>query len=114
MSNVVFSPNLKYLVSVGHKNDGHIRVWDWKSNTVVGTAKLSLRVNPCFLFRFVKHHTEKRNVCHCFRFILFPLRRILPTLSRAATAISNIGLSPEQNRCVAVAVLTLVFVVSCL
>ena len=44
VTSVCFSPNLKYLVSVGHKNDGFMYVWDWKNNTVVGSAKLGGKV----------------------------------------------------------------------
>eukprot|EP00698_Gefionella_okellyi_P013762 TRINITY_DN3787_c0_g1_i1.p1 TRINITY_DN3787_c0_g1~~TRINITY_DN3787_c0_g1_i1.p1 ORF type:complete len:1290 (-),score=231.05 TRINITY_DN3787_c0_g1_i1:3642-7487(-) len=42
---VQFSPNMKHLVTIGHKNDGFIRVWDWKSGISNLSAKVSTKIS---------------------------------------------------------------------
>ncbi|XP_013394584.1 WD repeat-containing protein 62 isoform X1 [Lingula anatina] len=45
LQSVVFSPNLKYLVSVGTQHDMIINVWNWRTNTKVASNKVSSKVN---------------------------------------------------------------------
>ncbi|KAI9208795.1 uncharacterized protein BJ171DRAFT_487345 [Polychytrium aggregatum] len=40
-----FSPNMKYLVSIGHTHDALLNVWDWKSGSRLFSKRLSVRVN---------------------------------------------------------------------
>lgn len=39
-----FSPNLKYVVSVGSQHDSVVNVWDWRSDTKVASNKVSSKV----------------------------------------------------------------------
>lgn len=39
-----FSPNGKYLVSVGSQNDMIVNVFDWKSNVKIASNKVSAKV----------------------------------------------------------------------
>ncbi len=39
-----FSPNLKYVISVGEQHDMVVNVWDWKSGSKHGTGKISAKV----------------------------------------------------------------------
>ncbi|XP_026085579.1 mitogen-activated protein kinase-binding protein 1-like isoform X3 [Carassius auratus] len=41
---VAFSPNSKYIVSVGFQHDMMVNVWAWKKNVVVATNKVSSKV----------------------------------------------------------------------
>ncbi|XP_022672151.1 WD repeat-containing protein 62-like isoform X4 [Varroa destructor] len=41
---VAFSPNLKYVVSVGSQHDSVVNVWDWRSDTKVASNKVSSKV----------------------------------------------------------------------
>ncbi|XP_076306142.1 mitogen-activated protein kinase-binding protein 1-like isoform X3 [Tachypleus tridentatus] len=41
---VAFSPNLKYVVSVGSQHDMMVNVWDWKNNVKVASNKVSCKV----------------------------------------------------------------------
>ncbi|CAM1318924.1 WDR62 (predicted) [Pycnogonum litorale] len=41
---VSFSPNLKYVVSVGSQHDMIVNVWDWKNNVKVASNKVSSKV----------------------------------------------------------------------
>ncbi|XP_076314517.1 mitogen-activated protein kinase-binding protein 1-like isoform X4 [Tachypleus tridentatus] len=41
---VAFSPNLKYVVSVGSQHDMIVNVWDWKNNIKVASNKVSCKV----------------------------------------------------------------------
>ncbi|XP_059374553.1 mitogen-activated protein kinase-binding protein 1-like isoform X3 [Carassius carassius] len=41
---VAFSPNSKYIVSVGFQHDMIVNVWAWKKNVVVATNKVSSKV----------------------------------------------------------------------
>ncbi|KAK3723601.1 hypothetical protein QZH41_019316, partial [Actinostola sp. cb2023] len=44
VSCVAFSPNLKYLVSVGYLHDMLINVWNWKDGSTVACNKFSTKV----------------------------------------------------------------------
>ncbi|CDQ91660.1 unnamed protein product [Oncorhynchus mykiss] len=44
ISCVAFSPNSKYIVSVGYQHDMIINVWAWKKNIVVAANKVSSKV----------------------------------------------------------------------
>uniref|UniRef100_A0A8C4RBR9 Mitogen-activated protein kinase binding protein 1 n=1 Tax=Eptatretus burgeri TaxID=7764 RepID=A0A8C4RBR9_EPTBU len=44
VSCVVFSPNMKYIVSVGHHHDMIVNVWDWKRRVLAATNKVSSKV----------------------------------------------------------------------
>ncbi|KAK1795986.1 hypothetical protein P4O66_009080 [Electrophorus voltai] len=41
---VAFSPNSKYIVSVGYQHDMGVNVWAWKKNTLVAANKVSSKV----------------------------------------------------------------------
>uniref|UniRef100_A0A8D0C2H1 WD repeat domain 62 n=1 Tax=Salvator merianae TaxID=96440 RepID=A0A8D0C2H1_SALMN len=41
---VAFSPNMKYLVSVGYPHDMVVNVWDWKKNSLIASNKVSSKV----------------------------------------------------------------------
>uniref|UniRef100_A0A8C3T2K0 WD repeat domain 62 n=1 Tax=Chelydra serpentina TaxID=8475 RepID=A0A8C3T2K0_CHESE len=41
---VAFSPNMKYIVSVGYQHDMIVNVWDWKKDTLVASNKVSCKV----------------------------------------------------------------------
>uniref|UniRef100_T1IQM5 MABP1/WDR62 second WD40 domain-containing protein n=1 Tax=Strigamia maritima TaxID=126957 RepID=T1IQM5_STRMM len=41
---VAFSPNLKYVVSVGSQHDMIVNVWDWRNNIKVASNKVSSKV----------------------------------------------------------------------
>ncbi|XP_066437645.1 WD repeat-containing protein 62 isoform X2 [Eleutherodactylus coqui] len=45
VSCVCFSPNMKYVVSVGYQHDMVVNVWDWKNNNIVAKNKVSSKVN---------------------------------------------------------------------
>ncbi|RCI05190.1 mitogen-activated protein kinase binding protein 1 [Rhizopus stolonifer] len=40
-----FSPNMRYLVSVGFQHDGYLYVWDWKKGVKLAGNKVTSRVN---------------------------------------------------------------------
>ncbi|PHZ16393.1 WD40 repeat-like protein [Rhizopus microsporus ATCC 52813] len=40
-----FSPNMRYLVSVGFQHDGYLYVWDWKKGIKLAGNKVTSRVN---------------------------------------------------------------------
>lgn len=42
---LTFSPNLRYLVSVGYQHDQNIHVWNWRNNSKVATNKITAKVN---------------------------------------------------------------------
>ncbi|KAF9185637.1 mitogen-activated protein kinase binding protein 1 [Haplosporangium sp. Z 767] len=42
---VQFSPNSKYLVSLGFQHDGFLHVWNWVTNTQIASNKVSSKVN---------------------------------------------------------------------
>eukprot|EP01038_Epipyxis_sp_PR26KG_P005454 gene5454-7548_t len=42
---ISFSPNLRYMVSIGFKHDRQLVLWDWKSQTKLSIQKLSNKVN---------------------------------------------------------------------
>ncbi|XP_043910552.1 WD repeat-containing protein 62-like [Protopterus annectens] len=44
VSCVSFSPNMKYIVSVGYQHDMIVNVWDWKKNSIVASNKVSSKV----------------------------------------------------------------------
>ncbi|KAA0708147.1 Mitogen-activated protein kinase-binding protein 1 [Triplophysa tibetana] len=44
VSCVTFSPNTKYIVSVGSQHDMSVNLWVWKRNTLVATNKVSSKV----------------------------------------------------------------------
>ncbi|KAM4640954.1 WD repeat-containing protein 62-like [Discoglossus pictus] len=44
VSCVRFSPNMKYVVSVGYQHDMVVNVWDWKANNIVAKNKVSSKV----------------------------------------------------------------------
>ena len=39
-----FSPNAKYVVSIGSQHDMMVIVWDWKNNLIIATNKVSSKV----------------------------------------------------------------------
>ena len=43
-----FSPNMKYLVSVGNHYDMVVNVWNWKTGTKVAANKISCKVSLFF------------------------------------------------------------------
>lgn len=49
-----FSPNLKYVVSVGTHHDMVVNVWDWRNNVKVASNKVSAKVrlfaHPSFVY----------------------------------------------------------------
>lgn len=45
ITNVSFSPNGKYLVSVGTQHDMVANVWNWKHGTKVASNKISSKVS---------------------------------------------------------------------
>ncbi|CAO3642107.1 unnamed protein product [Cunninghamella echinulata] len=42
---VAFSPNSRYLVSVGFQHDGYLYVWNWKKGNKVASNKVTSKVN---------------------------------------------------------------------
>jgi WD40 repeat protein len=40
-----FSPNMRYLVSIGFQHDGYLYVWDWKKGIKLAGNKVTSRVN---------------------------------------------------------------------
>ncbi|KAG0012011.1 mitogen-activated protein kinase binding protein 1 [Entomortierella chlamydospora] len=42
---VQFSPNSKYLVSLGFQHDGYIHVWNWKTGLQIASNKVTTKVN---------------------------------------------------------------------
>uniref|UniRef100_H2ZFM9 Translation initiation factor beta propellor-like domain-containing protein n=1 Tax=Ciona savignyi TaxID=51511 RepID=H2ZFM9_CIOSA len=44
ISCVTFSPNMKYVVSVGFQHDQVINVWDWKNNSLAASNKVSTKI----------------------------------------------------------------------
>lgn len=44
VSCLAFSPNMKYLASVGYQHDGYLFLWDWKANNAVAANKTSDRI----------------------------------------------------------------------
>ncbi|KAJ3130055.1 hypothetical protein HK098_006767 [Nowakowskiella sp. JEL0407] len=42
---LAFSPNSRYLVSLGFQHDGHIFVWNWKTGVKVSTNRITVKVN---------------------------------------------------------------------
>ncbi|KAI8642645.1 hypothetical protein BD408DRAFT_416281 [Parasitella parasitica] len=42
---LTFSPNMRYLVSVGFQHDGYLYVWNWKKGTKLAGNKVTSRVN---------------------------------------------------------------------
>lgn len=46
---VAFSPNIKYVVSVGSQHDMIVNVWDWRSDVKIASNKVSSKVKAvCF------------------------------------------------------------------
>lgn len=45
-----FSPNMKYLISVGNEFDMVINVWNWRSCSKVAANKVSSKVRLCSMF----------------------------------------------------------------
>jgi WD40 repeat protein len=49
---IAFSPNHKYLVSVGFQHDASLLLWDWRASVVMAVHRLSAKVfadapGPC-------------------------------------------------------------------
>nr|CAB3263642.1 mitogen-activated protein kinase-binding protein 1-like [Phallusia mammillata] len=44
VSCVDFSPNSKYVISIGYQHDNVINVWDWKRNIIAASNKVSTKV----------------------------------------------------------------------
>ncbi|KAI8992303.1 hypothetical protein BDB01DRAFT_832616 [Pilobolus umbonatus] len=42
---ISFSPNMRYLVSIGFQHDGYLYVWDWKKGAKLAGNKVTSRVN---------------------------------------------------------------------
>ncbi|KAF9925420.1 mitogen-activated protein kinase binding protein 1 [Linnemannia zychae] len=42
---VHFSPNSKFVVSLGFQHDGYIHVWNWRTNTQIASNKVTSKVN---------------------------------------------------------------------
>ncbi|KAF9146978.1 mitogen-activated protein kinase binding protein 1 [Linnemannia schmuckeri] len=42
---VQFSPNSKFVVSLGFQHDGYIHVWNWRTNTQIASNKVTSKVN---------------------------------------------------------------------
>ncbi|KAF9953947.1 mitogen-activated protein kinase binding protein 1 [Mortierella alpina] len=42
---VQFSPNSKYLVSLGFQHDGYIHVWNWRTGAQIASNRVTTRVN---------------------------------------------------------------------
>ncbi|CAG8573165.1 899_t:CDS:10, partial [Paraglomus occultum] len=40
-----FSPNMKYIVSIGFQHDGYINVWNWKQGTKLACNKITTKVH---------------------------------------------------------------------
>ncbi|CAG8619170.1 7817_t:CDS:2, partial [Diversispora eburnea] len=40
-----FSPNMKWIVSLGFQHDGYLNVWNWKSGTKVACNKITTKVH---------------------------------------------------------------------
>ncbi|XP_078447792.1 transducin/WD40 repeat-like superfamily protein isoform X2 [Wolffia australiana] len=53
VQSIDFSPDGKTLVSLGHHNDGHICVWDWKSGKLSAKVKPSSTPYPLLSIKFV-------------------------------------------------------------
>ena len=50
-----FSPNLKYIVSVGTQHDMMVNVWNWKTNAKVASNKIASNVSiitSCVIWRY--------------------------------------------------------------
>ncbi|PRP86748.1 hypothetical protein PROFUN_02897 [Planoprotostelium fungivorum] len=45
VSCISFSPNNKHLVSVGTEHDGHVMLWDYKANNVIGANKIKPKIH---------------------------------------------------------------------
>ena len=41
---LIFSPNNKYLISLGFQHDGYLCVWDWRSGEKLASNKLIAKV----------------------------------------------------------------------
>jgi WD40 repeat protein len=44
ISCLCFSPNLRYLISVGYQHDQTINIWDWKQGTKIASNKITSKV----------------------------------------------------------------------
>ncbi|KAG0270951.1 mitogen-activated protein kinase binding protein 1 [Linnemannia exigua] len=42
---VQFSPNSKFVVSLGFQHDGYIHLWNWRTNTQIASNRVTSRVN---------------------------------------------------------------------
>ena len=42
-----FSPNLKYIVSIGSQHDMMVNVWNWRTGNKVASNKVSCKVSFC-------------------------------------------------------------------
>ncbi|KAF9142242.1 mitogen-activated protein kinase binding protein 1 [Mortierella sp. GBA39] len=42
---VQFSPNSKFVVTLGFQHDGYIHVWNWRTNTQIASNKVTSKVN---------------------------------------------------------------------
>ena len=40
-----FSPNLKYIISVGTQHDMTVNVWNWKNNCKIASNKVTSKVS---------------------------------------------------------------------
>ncbi len=47
-----FSPNMKYVVSVGNQHDMAVNVWNWKTRTKLASGKVATKVR--ILFNFIE------------------------------------------------------------
>ena len=58
-----FSPNLKYIVSIGTQHDMMVNVWNWKSNLKVASNKVATKVTCRFIcsFRLTKMMSANSN-----------------------------------------------------
>jgi len=39
-----FTPNMKYVVSIGSQHDMMVIVWDWRNSLIIATNKVSSKV----------------------------------------------------------------------